>query len=125
MARLIVMFRNDTLREVYVGNEPLKVGRDPSNHIHLENPSVSRFHAEIYRQGFPYFVEDKKSTNGIYVNDVLVTWKVGLKDGDRITVGKHTLIFKNDPNDDPENRQISLSDIEGTVNLRSGPGRKK
>lgn len=125
MAKLIVMFRNDTLREVHVGTEPLKIGRDRSNHIHLDNPAVSRFHAEVYRQGFPFFVEDKNSTNGVYVNDVLIKWKIGVKDGDRITIGKHTLVFKHDPGDDPENRQICLSDIDGTVNISSGPGRKK
>jgi pSer/pThr/pTyr-binding forkhead associated (FHA) protein len=118
------MFRSDTLREVHVGNEPLKIGRDRSNHIHLDNPAVSRFHAEVYRQGFPFFVEDKKSTNGVYVNGVLIKWKSGLKDGDQITIGKHTLVFKHDPGDDPGNKQINISDIEGTVNIRSGPGKK-
>jgi pSer/pThr/pTyr-binding forkhead associated (FHA) protein len=118
LARLIVMFKDQTLREVHVGNGALKIGRDPSNHIHLENPSVSRFHAEVYRQGFPFFVEDKNSTNGVYVNGTLIHWKAGLKEGDRITIGKHTMVFRHDPGDDPGNSQINLSDIEGTVKIK-------
>jgi pSer/pThr/pTyr-binding forkhead associated (FHA) protein len=117
MAILIVMFKNQTLREVHVGKEPLKIGRDQSNHIHLDNPSVSRFHAEVYRQGFPFFVEDKNSTNGVYVNDVRIRWKTGLKEGDRITIGKHTMVFKHDPGDDPKNKKVNISDIEGTVKM--------
>ena len=118
MARLIVMFKDQILREVHLGDGALKIGRDPSNHTQLENPSVSRFHAQVYRQGFPFFVEDKKSTNGVYINDVRIQWKAGLKEGDRITIGKHTMVFKHDPGDDPENRQVNLSDIEGTVKIR-------
>jgi len=117
MARLIVMFKNQTIREVHVGKEALQIGRDSSNHIHLENPAVSRFHAEVYRQGYPFFVEDKNSTNGVYVNDVLINWKTGIKDGDRITIGKHTLLFKEDPNDFEDRKKVNLSDIDGTIKL--------
>ena len=117
MARVIVMIQNRTLREVHVGKEPLRIGRDPSNEIHLENPAVSRFHAEIYRQGHPYFVEDKKSTNGVQVNGTAVNWKCGLKEGDHITIGKHTLIFREDPTDfDGEKKDIAH--FEGTVMVR-------
>lgn len=126
MAKLTVMLKDQTIREVHVGNETLKIGRDPSNHIHLENPAVSRFHAEVYRQGYPFFVEDKESTNGVYVNDVRITWKIGIKDGDRITIGKHTLVFEEDTADHPDRHRPSLADIDGTIALDGGKvGKKK
>jgi pSer/pThr/pTyr-binding forkhead associated (FHA) protein len=125
MAKLIVMFKDQTLREVHVGNETIKVGRDSSNHIHLENPAVSRFHAEVYRQGFPFFVEDKNSTNGVYVNDVRINWKSGIKDGDKVTVGKHTLVFKEESTDHPDKLQVSLTDIDGTIALDGSKAGKK
>jgi len=126
MAKLIVMFKEQTIREVHLGNETLKIGRDSSNHIHLENPAVSRFHAEVYRQGYPFFVEDKGSTNGVYVNDMLINWKVGIKDGDRITIGKHTLVFKAESTDHPDKHQVSLADIDGTIAMDgSKAGRKR
>ena len=115
MARLIVMFKDQVMREVHVGKEPVKIGRDPANDIRLENPAVSRLHAEVYRQGFPFFVEDKKSTNGVYVNDVRISWKSGIKDGDRITIGKHTLIFRTDPKDVSQDGSLILTDIDGTI----------
>ncbi len=64
MAKLIVMFKDQTIREVHVGNETLKIGRDSSNHIHLENPAVSRFHAEVYRQGYPFLWKTRTAPMG-------------------------------------------------------------
>ncbi|MDT8394836.1 MAG: FHA domain-containing protein [bacterium] len=125
MAKLIIMFNEKVIREVHVGNEPVKVGRDPSNQIKLDNPAVSRFHAEIYRQGYPFFVEDKNSTNGVFVNDLKVSWKQGIKEGDRITVGKHTLLFRADPTDYGEGKNVSLADIDGTIALDSSKAGKK
>jgi pSer/pThr/pTyr-binding forkhead associated (FHA) protein len=126
LAKLIVKFKDQIIREVHVGNETIKVGRDSSNHIHLENPAVSRFHAEIYRQGYPFFVEDKNSTNGVYVNDVLINWKLGIKEGDRITIGKHTLVFSEESSDHPDKHQVRLADIDGTIAMDgSKAGRKK
>jgi len=117
LARIIVMFKDQTMREVHVGSIPLKIGRDSSNHIQLDNRAVSRFHAEVYRQGYPFFIEDKNSTNGIKVNGMTINWKSDLKDGDMITIGKHTLLFKEDPNDFEDRRKVSLSDIDGTIKI--------
>ena len=122
MAHLIVMFKDQTMREVHIGKEPIRIGRDSSNHIQIDNPAVSRFHAEVYRQGYPFFIEDKNSTNGVQVNGTTINWKGDLKDGDAVTIGKHTLIFKNDPNDFEDRKKVSLSDIDGTIKM-SGKGR--
>lgn len=99
MAKLIVVFKNKILQEIKVAKETVRIGRDPDNEIHIDNPGVSRFHAEIYRQGYPFYLEDMKSTNGTIVNGSFVDWKVALSDGDRITVGKHDLIFQLEASD--------------------------
>ena len=117
MARLILMFKDRTLCEVHVGPKPVKIGRDPSNDIHIDNPAVSRFHAEVYRQGHPFFIEDKNSTNGIWVNDIKISWKEGIRDGDTITIGKHTLIFKAESGSNEKEKEKSLPDIDGTVKI--------
>ena len=81
--------------------------------------------AEIYRQGHPFFVEDKNSTNGVFINDLKVSWKQGIKDGDRITVGKHTLLFRFEPGDMQDGRNVSLADIDGTIALDTSKMKKK
>lgn len=101
MAKILVTFRGTVLKEVLIQEETTRIGRDPSNHICLDNPAVSRFHAEIYRQGYSFFLEDKKSTNGTYLNDTFLNWKRGLNHNDRIVIGKHTLVFQLEPKDIP------------------------
>jgi transcriptional regulator of acetoin/glycerol metabolism len=56
-----------------VGFEPLRaarlrVGRGEDCELHLEHPSVSRLHAELYRQGLVYSLRDFESTNGTFLN---------------------------------------------------------
>jgi len=115
MAKVVVMIGDRVLREVHVGKAPVGIGRDPSNEIHLENPAASRFHAKIYRQGHPYFIEDNKSTNGVQVNGSTITWKCGLQSNDRITIGKHTLIFQEDPSDSADGKILDMAHMDGTV----------
>ena len=122
MAKLLVVFRNKILQEVKLAKETVRVGRDSDNEIQLDNPAVSRFHAEIYRQGYPFYVEDKSSTNGTFVNGSFVNWKAALTDGDRITIGKHDLIFQLEAGDYREGKKVDFGE---TVCIRPDTNRKK
>jgi pSer/pThr/pTyr-binding forkhead associated (FHA) protein len=110
MAKLIVMLRDKVLKEVQIGPQGVKVGREAENDIQLENPAVSRCHAEIYRQDYPFYVEDKKSTNGTYLNGAFVTWKAALSHNDKITIGKHTLVFIEEAKDHPEKKKVNANE---------------
>lgn len=99
MARIVVMFNNGVQKEFKIGKDRLRVGRDADNDIQLENAAVSRHHAEIFRHDYAFFIEDKDSTNGTYLNENAISWKASLNNRDRITIGKHTLVFIEDPGD--------------------------
>ena len=99
MAKLVLMLGGRTLQEVAIGPQGVKIGREADNDIQIDNPAVSRHHAEIYRQGFPFYLEDKNSTNGTQLNGSVISWKSPLSDNDRITIGKHTLVFVEEPKD--------------------------
>jgi len=99
MAKVVVLFKNKVIKEVAIGPQGLKIGRDPDNDIQIDNIAVSRHHAEIYRQGYPYYVEDMKSTNGITLNGSVLSWKSGLNNNDKVTIGKHTLVFVEEEKD--------------------------
>ncbi|MCK4502974.1 MAG: FHA domain-containing protein, partial [Desulfuromonadales bacterium] len=58
-----------------------------------------RFHAEIYRQNYPFYIEDKKSTNGVCLNGAVINFKRALSHNDKIMIGKHTLVFVEEPKD--------------------------
>ncbi|MCB0416313.1 MAG: GGDEF domain-containing protein [Bdellovibrionaceae bacterium] len=71
----------------------VKLGRDPSCQIPLDDPHVSRNHAEIiWRNGSDLVIRDVGSTNGIFVNGKKVQEQV-LLDGDKILIGTR-LYFK-------------------------------
>lgn len=108
------MFKEKVIRELQLGAQPLRIGRDPDNEIQLENPAVSRHHAEIYRQGYPYYIEDKKSTNGTFLNGNFLNWKSALNNNDRIQVGKHTLVFVEESKDTGRHK-ISSHEASETI----------
>lgn len=68
------------------------IGRSKKATIHIDRNSVSREHAGIRSIEKEYYIEDKGSTNGTFVNDEPVLHPQALKDGDRIHVGN--VIFK-------------------------------
>ena len=63
-----------------------RLGRGSDNDVILSDVSVSRYHAEILREGGGWIVHDLKSTNGIEVNRVPVE-KAPLRPGDLLTIG--------------------------------------
>jgi pSer/pThr/pTyr-binding forkhead associated (FHA) protein len=50
-----------------------QIGRGPSNKVRLNEPSVSRKHAKIYRDNGQYFIEDLQSTNGTWINGDVIS----------------------------------------------------
>jgi len=73
-----------------VPKEGLLIGRSPKCQIVLQDDTVSSEHAWIVPSGSEVVVIDKGSSNGTYVNSVESpkVSKVGLRNGDRIFLGK-------------------------------------
>jgi Zn-dependent protease with chaperone function len=70
-----------------------RIGRNLDNDIVLNNERVSRYHAEIIRQGSSYFIVDQHSRNGVWLNGKKITAPTQLKAGDRIRISKHEFTF--------------------------------
>jgi pSer/pThr/pTyr-binding forkhead associated (FHA) protein len=68
------------------------VGRHPDSDIFLDDVTVSRRHAEFYRQGGRFTVRDVGSLNGTYVNRERIE-EASLNEGDEVQVGKFRLVF--------------------------------
>jgi pSer/pThr/pTyr-binding forkhead associated (FHA) protein len=71
-------------------------GRHPESDIFLDDVTVSRRHAEFYRQGGVFTVRDVGSLNGTYVNRERIE-ESGLSAGDEVQVGKFRLVFLTNP----------------------------
>ncbi|WP_042374575.1 FhaA domain-containing protein [Streptacidiphilus neutrinimicus] len=70
----------------------LVLGRSTEADIRVDDPGVSRRHAEV-RVGNPSMVLDLGSTNGIVV-DGQHTTRATLRDGSRIVVGSTTIVYR-------------------------------
>jgi FHA domain-containing protein/zinc ribbon protein len=68
------------------------VGRHPDSDIFLDDVTVSRRHAEFYRQGGRFTVRDVGSLNGTYVNRERIE-DAELGGGDEVQIGKFRLVF--------------------------------
>jgi predicted component of type VI protein secretion system len=92
MARLILTFGNKVLSNHLVAPESeISIGRDPSNDVVIEHPSVSGRHAKIRQSASGVFIADLGSTNGTFVNeDKIVDCQLAHQDW--INIGKHILI---------------------------------
>jgi hypothetical protein len=68
------------------------LGRSRDADVQIEDPNVSRRHAEIVQEGSAYWLVDLGSTNGTEVDGKRVQ-RSRLADGSRFTVGETTLTF--------------------------------
>ena len=69
------------------------VGRQRDNTIHIDALGVSGYHARIYRSGDSYVIEDMKSRNGTWINDLRVA-RATLKNGDAVRLGATEMRFE-------------------------------
>ena len=70
------------------------IGRSRACEIVLDDPGVSRRHAELRLAQDAWVLEDLGSTNGSSVNGAPVDGSRALADGDEIELGSATLRFE-------------------------------
>lgn len=75
-----------------IGAETVTIGRLPECTVTLDDPSVSRRHARVQRNGDIFEITDLDSTNGVRVNGAPVA-NTALAHGDRLELGSVHLVF--------------------------------
>ena len=76
-------------------NEPLTIGRGPENDLVLPSTAVSRQHAAIVQREGRWYLEDRGSYNGTFLNGTRVNpgTPLPLRHADRLEVGGAALLF--------------------------------
>ena len=64
------------------------LGRDLTNTVIVDDPFASTEHAVLTFRGRVWYVEDRGSTNGTYVNGVLAAGPTALGFGDQLQIGE-------------------------------------
>jgi len=92
MARLVLTFNKQVIKEYPASKESITIGRNDDNTVVIDNLAVSGYHARVDNVGSDYILTDLQSTNGTFINnEKIVTHK--LQHGDKIIIGKHILLF--------------------------------
>ena len=99
----------------------LRLGRDPSNDIPLDDPAVSRFHGRVILHNAAIWVQDAGSRNGIFVNGVRVTANKQIKPGDKIAIGEHVFIIELVDEDPEHSVSVNLDSLNDPA-LITSPG---
>lgn len=78
--------------KLYVGRH--RIGRNPDCDILIQQPGISDEHAVLLYRDNRFILQDMLSTNGTYVNDLLIDEKVTLCNDDVIRIGSINLQLK-------------------------------
>ncbi len=70
-----------------------RIGRLSDNDIVLDDPDVSRHHANIVKTGADYVINDLRSANGVHVQHEKIRSTATLSDGDDIRICDHEFTF--------------------------------
>jgi predicted component of type VI protein secretion system len=94
VATLAVYRDQKLLRQVELGDAPMRIGRAPENEIVLEdaNKGVSRNHAEIRHEDGRYVILDLNSQNGVWIRERRVKVEP-LPVDEPVTVGPYRLVL--------------------------------
>lgn len=103
------------------------LGRNPDCGIVIPITSVSREHAEILRINNRYYIEDKQSRNGTFVNNQAISGRTLLKHNDKIRICDFLAAFVDPPRvalpptekPSEEDEQESSSTVEATLHTDS------
>jgi hypothetical protein len=95
--------------QVYPLNQMvINIGRRQDNHLVLQDPRVSRAHAQIRAIRGQYIVFDLNSTGGTMVNGRRIN-QCALKPGDVISLSGVPLIYGEDPQPDEDTEQLGYT----------------
>jgi pSer/pThr/pTyr-binding forkhead associated (FHA) protein len=117
MAKLVLSSGGSVVFQCFVDKERLGVGRDPTNHIVINDPLVSRVHAAILPVGNDHILEDLASVNGTVVNGTRMKRRI-LQHGDVVEFGAFNLRYLNPKAADVELDRTML--IEGIAEAQAG-----
>jgi two-component system cell cycle response regulator len=75
-----------------VSKGQLVIGRSPHAELRLDDDGISRNHARIRSETNRAWIEDMESRNGTFVNGERITTSIELRDGDKVQVGRGTVL---------------------------------
>jgi hypothetical protein len=102
-------------------SERVLIGRGPHCRVVVLDPLVSREHALIRISRTEVLIEDLRSANGVYVNNVRIFEPCQLFDGDRILIGTNEIaVFSSSSGSRPQPVPLQTSSFPAPSGARPG-----
>ena len=93
IARLTLLQGDRTNAAYYLLEKDCSIGRDLQNTVILSDSLISKQHAQISNLNGEYWIHDKKSKNGVYLNGKKITDRERLFNGCLLKMGTTILRF--------------------------------
>lgn len=90
------LIRIKTCERIDIDTDVFFIGKgEKANYIITDNNTISRLHAEIICENDSYYIKDNKSTNGTFIDDILLPAEelIELNDGYEITFANEKFEF--------------------------------
>ncbi len=107
MAKITVNMGNFKVDELELEPGTLSIGRNHDNRLHINDPMVSKHHAQIVTVFNSTYVEDLGSTNGTLVNGQKAKTHT-LHNGDVLTIGHYQILFQSETPVPLQNINVTL-----------------
>lgn len=86
MPFLLSQLDDDVEQRIQLTDDVIVIGRHPDCSVVIDDPSVSRRHAQIVEKKGKFLLEDLKSRNGTYLNRRMIQQSTRLLSGDQIRI---------------------------------------
>lgn len=90
---LVVEQRGEVIAEYPIVDGRMTIGRTRDNHIRIDDPSISRLHAQILTVDNHSLLEDMGSRNGTYYQTRLIKRR-SMKTGQRFRMGNYLVYLE-------------------------------
>jgi FHA domain len=127
MPKLSLLLGRKTMQVFDLDQPSIVVGRDESADILIDNPSMSRRHAELRQEGAGWVVEDLGSSNGTFIGGERIDGPRPIEVGSEIGFGKFSVVFGKAVGDEapapaaaaaPASRP-TMAAVEGTMHIKA------
>lgn len=95
--KLIIKCKKSQKNEFFVRKKKITIGRHSSNDISIDDPLISRVHAQVLRQGRIYYIRDLDSKNGTFIQKKRIDI-APLNESTKIRIGDCVFMLVRDEN---------------------------
>jgi pSer/pThr/pTyr-binding forkhead associated (FHA) protein len=108
MAKLTLFFNSKPIEVFQLEQNTSTIGRDPDNTFIIDSLAIAPTHLKVTRVANEYFIESVSEQFPTFINGQLIQ-KEAIKKGDKINIGKHSLLYSFSTIDDIDTSDTSTA----------------